>query len=109
MKIINFLRHAYLFPVKLYRRYLSRLKSSPTCRFRPTCSEYAIDAVLEWGIIIGTVLAAVRIIRCNPFSRGGDDPVPSRKEFFRKVRGIFRRKKAENNESPRENNENQEM
>ena len=109
MKIINFLRRAYLFPVELYRKYLSPLKSSPTCRFRPTCSEYAIDAVLEWGIIVGTVLAVVRIIRCNPFSLGGYDPVPSRKEFYRKVRGFFSRKKAKNSVSPRENNENQEI
>lgn len=108
MKIINFLRRLYLVPVKLYRRYISPLKTTPTCRFRPTCSEYAIDAVLEWGIIVGTVLAAVRIIRCNPFSAGGYDPVPKRAEFFRKVRGLFSRKTDVDENSPRETSKKQE-
>ena len=108
MKIINFIRRAYLFPVELYRRYVSPRKASPTCRFRPTCSKYAIDAVLEWGIIVGTILAVVRLIRCNPFSRGGEDPVPSRKEFFKKVRSIFKKRKTEADPT-RKTTDNQEM
>ena len=108
MKIIDFLRRAYLVPVRLYQRYISPLKTTPTCRFRPTCSEYAIGAVLEWGIIVGTVLAVIRVIRCNPFSRGGLDPVPSRADFFRKIRAVFSHKRAED-DSSRETNEDQEM
>ena len=92
-KAHGWLIEGFLIPVKLYRKYLSPQKSTPTCRFTPTCSRYAIDALREWGIIVGTVLAVVRIIRCNPFSRGGEDPVPSRKEFFERVKSLFRSKK----------------
>lgn len=73
---VKLIREAFLLPVKAYRKYLSPLKSTPTCRFTPTCSQYAIDAVREWGIVAGTVLTLFRIVRCNPFSKGGDDPVP---------------------------------
>ena len=109
MKIIDFLRRAYLVPVRLYQRYISPLKTTPTCRFRPTCSEYAIGAVLEWGIIVGTVLAVIRVIRCNPFSRGGLDPVPSRADFFRKIRALFSRRAERDDKPTRETNEDQEM
>lgn len=73
---VKLIREAFLLPVKAYRKYLSPLKSAPTCRFTPTCSQYAIDAVREWGIVAGTVLTFFRIVRCNPFSKGGEDPVP---------------------------------
>ena len=73
---VKLLREAFLAPVKLYRKYLSPLKPTPTCRFIPSCSQYAIDAVREWGIVLGTVLTLFRIVRCNPFSKGGEDPVP---------------------------------
>lgn len=76
---MKWLRELYLIPVTLYRRFISPLKPYPTCRFNPTCSQYAIDAVREWGIIVGSVLALGRIVRCNPFSKGGDDPVPKRR------------------------------
>ena len=73
---VKLIREAFLAPVKLYRKYLSPLKPTPTCRFTPSCSQYAIDAVREWGIVVGTVLTLFRLVRCNPFSKGGDDPVP---------------------------------
>lgn len=73
---VKLIREAFLAQVKLYRKYLSPLKPTPTCRFTPSCSQYAIDAVREWGIVLGTVLTLFRIVRCNPFSKGGDDPVP---------------------------------
>lgn len=73
---VKLIREAFLLPVKAYRKYLSPLKPTPTCRFTPSCSQYAIDAVREWGIVLGTVLTLFRLIRCNPFSKGGDDPVP---------------------------------
>lgn len=73
---VKLIREAFLAPVKAYRKYLSPLKPTPTCRFTPSCSQYAIDAVREWGIVLGTVLTLFRIVRCNPFSKGGDDPVP---------------------------------
>jgi len=67
-----------LLPVALYRRVLSPMKRVPTCRFMPTCSEYAIDAVHERGIVVGSALAVWRILRCNPLCRGGYDPGPHR-------------------------------
>ncbi|MGB9911482.1 MAG: membrane protein insertion efficiency factor YidD [Microgenomates group bacterium] len=52
------------------------LNDQPFCRFRPTCSEYARQAILKYGIIQGGWLAGKRIIRCHPFNKGGEDPVP---------------------------------
>jgi len=67
-----------LLPVAIYRRVLSPMKRVPTCRFVPTCSEYAIEAVHERGIVVGGALATWRLLRCNPLCRGGYDPVPHR-------------------------------
>ena len=64
--------------VKLYRKLISPLKR-PCCRFTPTCSQYAIEAFSEWGFIRGLGLTIWRILRCNPFCRGGSDPVPKKK------------------------------
>lgn len=69
---------AALLPVKIYRRWISPLKP-PCCRFTPTCSQYALDALREWGVLIGSALTLWRILRCNPFGKGGFDPVPKRK------------------------------
>lgn len=82
----------WLLPVRVYRRLLSPLKGPGTCRYTPTCSAYAIDAVEEWGILCGTLLAVFRIIRCNPFSRGGYDPVPKRKDVFARIRAHLARR-----------------
>lgn len=65
--------------VQFYRRYLSPLKKNGCCRFTPTCSEYAIEALNERGAFVGTALTLWRILRCNPLCKGGYDPVPSRK------------------------------
>ncbi len=62
--------------VKFYRRCISPYKS-PCCRFTPTCSEYALEALQKYGAIKGGYLAIRRILRCHPFSKkGGYDPVP---------------------------------
>ena len=66
-----------LSPVLFYRRVLSPLKRTPTCRYLPTCSEYAIEAVRKRGILVGAPLALGRILRCNPLFHGGHDPVPT--------------------------------
>lgn len=66
--------------IELYRRYISPLKPAPTCRFIPTCSEYAIEALEKRGLIVGVALTVWRILRCNPFCRGGFDPVPEKKK-----------------------------
>lgn len=68
-----------IFLIGLYRKYISPLKNRPSCRFVPTCSQYAIDALREWGFFRGSALALWRILRCNPFCKGGFDPVPERK------------------------------
>ena len=62
-------------PVLAYRKWISPMKP-PCCRFTPTCSKYALDALKEWGILCGLALAAWRVLRCNPFGKGGYDPVP---------------------------------
>lgn len=61
--------------LKFYRKYISPLKP-PTCRFTPTCSEYAIEAIEKYGAKKGGFLAIKRVLRCNPFFPGGNDPVP---------------------------------
>lgn len=60
--------------LKFYRKYLSVLNIR-CCRFYPSCSEYAIGAVEKHGVLFGGVKSVWRLIRCNPFSRGGYDPV----------------------------------
>jgi putative membrane protein insertion efficiency factor len=74
-------REAFLLPLHLYRRVISPLMR-PHCRYSPSCSQYAVDAVREYGVIRGGVLAAWRVMRCNPWSHGGVDPV-ERQRLFR--------------------------
>ena len=62
--------------IKFYRTYLSGLKAAPTCKYIPTCSEYGIEAIEKYGALKGGLLTMWRILRCNPFSKGGYDPVP---------------------------------
>ena len=62
--------------IRFYRRNLSRRKKKPSCRYIPTCSEYAQTAIERYGALKGGRMAAWRIVRCNPFSKGGYDPVP---------------------------------
>ena len=61
--------------IKGYRKYISPMKSTK-CPYFPTCSEYGLQAVEKYGVIKGGLLAFWRILRCNPFSHGGYDPVP---------------------------------
>ena len=62
--------------IRFYRRAISPLRP-PCCRFIPTCSQYALEAVEKYGAWKGGWLALWRILRCNPFCKGGYDPVPS--------------------------------
>lgn len=64
-----------LFFIRFYRGFLSPLKP-PSCRYIPTCSEYAMIAVEKYGAAKGSFLAIKRILRCHPFHKGGYDPVP---------------------------------
>ena len=61
--------------VRGYKKYISPLLP-PSCRFTPTCSEYAMEALQKHGALKGSMLAIWRILRCNPFCKGGYDPVP---------------------------------
>ena len=61
--------------VRFYRVAISPYRS-PCCRFTPTCSQYALEALEKYGAFKGGYLALRRILRCNPFCRGGYDPVP---------------------------------
>ena len=80
------LKKLFLLPVRFYRRFISPL-TPPCCRFQPTCSQYCIEAVEEWGIIRGFALAVWRILRCNPWSKGGYDPVPGKGFRNKKIKG----------------------
>jgi len=62
-------------PIQFYRKFVSPLKP-PTCRFYPTCSQYALDAIEEYGVLQGSWMAVKRILKCHPFHPGGYDPVP---------------------------------
>ena len=70
------MKRFFLFVIRFYRRELSRRKRKPACRYIPTCSEYAMTAIERYGALKGGRMAAWRLLRCNPFSKGGYDPVP---------------------------------
>lgn len=64
-----------LWLIKAYQRFISPL-FPPTCRFQPTCSQYALEAISQYGAFKGSWLAIRRILRCHPFHPGGYDPIP---------------------------------
>jgi putative membrane protein insertion efficiency factor len=67
-------------PIVFYQRFISP-GIPQRCKYEPTCSRYAVDAVREYGILRGLVLAAWRLLRCNPLSHGGYDPVEAQRVF----------------------------
>ena len=71
------MKYLFFFFFKLYRLTLSKILP-PCCRYYPSCSEYGLTAVRQFGAVKGGYLALWRIIRCNPFGRGGYDPVPKK-------------------------------
>ncbi|MFC2139377.1 membrane protein insertion efficiency factor YidD [Bacteroidota bacterium] len=68
------MRKVFVFIIKLYQKLISPL-FPPSCRFYPTCSEYAVQSFSKHGVIKGGSKAVWRILRCNPFNKGGYDPV----------------------------------
>lgn len=64
-----------IFIIKFYQKYISPMKSTK-CPYFPTCSQYGLEAVTKYGALKGGMLTVWRILRCNPFSKGGYDPVP---------------------------------
>jgi uncharacterized protein len=82
------LRSAVLLLLRGYKWALSPLLP-PSCRYVPTCSEYAMDAVESYGVLRGSWMAAARVLRCHPFAKGGYDPV-CREETRGATRNGFR-------------------
>ena len=72
-------------PITLYRRFISPLMA-PRCRYYPTCSAYAAEAIRSYGVVRGLVLAGWRLLRCNPLSHGGFDPVEQQTLFRTRAR-----------------------
>ena len=73
-------RYAAVLPIRAYQRVISPLLGAH-CKYYPSCSEYAVQAVQRFGILRGLVLAGWRLLRCNPLSRGGFDPVEAQRLF----------------------------
>jgi putative membrane protein insertion efficiency factor len=70
-------KRVFLAPIRAYQRWISPARPR-RCRYEPTCSAYAAESIEQFGVLKGMILAAWRIVRCNPFSHGGFDPVPER-------------------------------
>lgn len=82
--IVHLPAHALLLLIRIYQRTLSPalpvfFGSACGCRFAPTCSHYAADAIRTRGVIVGVILAAIRLVKCTPLHPGGFDPVPPRR------------------------------
>ncbi|HWD69970.1 MAG TPA: membrane protein insertion efficiency factor YidD [Solirubrobacteraceae bacterium] len=74
------LRAAVTAPIKLYQKIVSPL-TGQRCKYYPSCSEYAVQSITKFGILRGLVLAGWRLLRCNPLSHGGFDPVEDQRLF----------------------------
>lgn len=72
-----FPREAVIFLIELYRSWISPMRM-PTCRFEPTCSAYAVDALKTHGLVHGGTLTVMRLLKCGPWHKPGYDPVPER-------------------------------
>ncbi|HEX2869021.1 MAG TPA: membrane protein insertion efficiency factor YidD [Ignavibacteriales bacterium] len=68
------MRHVFVFLIRIYQKLISPL-FPPSCRFYPSCSEYSRQAFLKYGVIKGGIKSVWRILRCNPFNKGGYDPL----------------------------------
>lgn len=75
----SLIKKLLIFLIRTYQLTISPRFSGGACRYVPTCSQYAIEAIEVHGVFKGTLLAARRILRCNPFFKGGYDPVPPKK------------------------------
>lgn len=74
-----------LYVIELYRTMISPLRP-PSCRFTPTCSQYAVDALREFGFARGTWLSLARLAKCGPWHHGGWDPIPERRKSYPRPR-----------------------
>ena len=76
LRLQNLPRYPLLVLIRLYQATISRLLPADSCRFYPTCSHYGYQAIYKYGALRGSLMAAWRVLRCNPFNPGGYDPVP---------------------------------
>jgi putative membrane protein insertion efficiency factor len=79
-RFARLVRELFLLPVHAYRTVISP-NLGPRCKYYPTCSTYGVAAVRELGVVKGSIVAAWRVLRCNPFSRGGVDELADRRLF----------------------------
>jgi putative membrane protein insertion efficiency factor len=80
--------------LRAYQRWISPALP-PACRYTPTCSEYAIEALEQRGVLAGTALTIARVLRCHPFVKGGYDPVPQKADHKgHEVRTCFSKKEV---------------
>ena len=80
---MTFVRSLLVAPIRLYQRVVSPALG-PRCKYHPSCSEYAVQAIRRYGVLRGLVLAGWRLLRCNPWSHGGFDYVEDQKLFRRR-------------------------
>ncbi len=73
------MKKLFLGIIRFYQKKISP-HTPPACKYYPTCSQYGYEAIERFGVLKGSVLALWRILRCNPFSKGGYDPVPQKKQ-----------------------------
>jgi uncharacterized protein len=78
--LARWLRELFLLPLHAYRAVISP-NTPPRCKYYPTCSTYGVQAVRELGVVKGSIVAAWRVLRCNPFSLGGVDELADRRLF----------------------------
>lgn len=76
LRVVYLPKILFLALIRLYQLTLARLLPPGTCRFYPSCSHYGYQAIYKYGVIKGGLMAAWRVLRCNPFNPGGLDPVP---------------------------------
>ncbi len=77
-RLAHWIRAIFVAPIRAYQRWISPLFPR-SCRYYPSCSQYAIEAIETHGPIVGMALGVWRILRCNPWSKGGYDPVPPKR------------------------------
>ena len=76
------LRRLFILPIRFYQRFISPL-TPPSCRYTPTCSQYAVEAIQKHGVLKGLYLGLRRLLSCHPLGGHGYDPVPDEFSFFR--------------------------
>ena len=95
------MKYVMIWLISLYRKYISPLKP-PCCRFTPTCSAYAIEAFTKRGFFVGLILSVGRVLRCNPFFKGGYDPVPEKGLRNPKTKGTLGDLNTDTNEKEKD-------